>query len=87
MAIAEGTRLDQALDGMRAMLAADGYVLHWSVEGDVLAVSVVATGDACADCLVPKTLFSALVRDALQKHEIVIDEGSVHLTYPAETTL
>jgi hypothetical protein len=86
MAMAEGEQLDQALGGMREMLAADGYVLKWLVEGDVLAVDVAATGDACADCLVPKKLFSALVRDALEKHEIVIDEASVRLTYPAETT-
>jgi hypothetical protein len=86
MAIAEGNQLNQALGGMREMLAADGYLLKWSVKDEVLAVEVAATGDACAECLVPKKIFSALVRDALEKQSIVVNEGSVRLTYPAEVS-
>ncbi len=50
-----------ALEPMTAMLAADGYALALAAPADGrLAVTVVATADACEECLVPKEIFASI---------------------------
>ncbi|MBB3675042.1 hypothetical protein [Modestobacter versicolor] len=59
-------QVDEALQGLRDVLAADGYVLGWSRQGDAELVVQVAAGEgACEDCLVPETVMHAILTDAL----------------------
>jgi Fe-S cluster biogenesis protein NfuA len=67
----------QRLDGVRTMLAADGYALTVVPASDGVAVSIEATGDACADCLAPERVVREIIQDKL--------DGLVRvasLTYP-----
>lgn len=58
--------LDGALQKFRDTLAADGYLLGWSVEnGDRVVITITAGEDACADCLVPMPVMEAIMSDAL----------------------
>jgi hypothetical protein len=58
--------VDEALQGLRAVLQADGYELGWTREGDSeLVVQVVAGEGACEDCLVPETVMRSILTDAL----------------------
>ena len=66
--------LDQALQGLRDLLGADGYHLGYDVRnGRELVVSVVAGPDACAECLVPKQVMEGILTDALQGTEFTVD--------------
>lgn len=63
-------------------LEADGYHLGVeSIADRVLAVRVEASAEACEECLVPKGIMAAILKDALSG-AVVID--SVRITYPAE---
>jgi hypothetical protein len=65
---ASGAELDDALQGLRDVLGADGYRLDYAVHGDrELVVSVLAGPDACADCLVPRQVMEGILADALQE--------------------
>lgn len=58
--------VDVALQGLRDVLGADGYRLDYAVRGDrELVVSVLAGPDACADCLVPRSVMEGILADAL----------------------
>lgn len=58
---------EQALKPMADMLAADGYELQIEeLAPSRLAVTVVATADACEECLVPKELFASITSKYLQ---------------------
>jgi hypothetical protein len=71
----------QALAGIRAMLAADGYDMSLRALGaDTLAVDIQAGPDACAECLVPKPIMSGILRDALGS----VGPAEIRLCYPAE---
>jgi hypothetical protein len=64
----ERERVVQALAPLAGALQADGYAL--SVEHDAIdrwRVSVNPGPDACAECLVPADIFSAIVGDALSR--------------------
>ncbi len=39
---------------LRSALAADGYLLEVAEDGDRVRVTISATPQACADCLVPR---------------------------------
>lgn len=55
--------------GAREVLRADGYdlvVVAGSVAEGQLTFKVVAGGDACEDCLVPKHIFEGVLDDALR---------------------
>jgi hypothetical protein len=47
-------------------------------------VTVAATADACADCLAPKSIFRALVLRRFATEGIVVDEGTLRITYPGD---
>lgn len=56
-----------ALASFRAMLQADGYELTVaSAEPSGIVLRIDATADACADCLVPPSMMTLYVRDALK---------------------
>jgi hypothetical protein len=60
--------IDAALQGLRDTLAADGYELAWSLEGENrVGIRVVAGSEACADCLVPAELMRSIVDDQLDR--------------------
>jgi hypothetical protein len=81
MSIDEAT-IDSALQGLRDTLAADGYELAWSVEGENrIGIRVVAGSEACADCLVPAELMRSIVDDQLDKIQYRV--GSI--TLPAKS--
>jgi hypothetical protein len=72
---ASGTAaLDGALQRFRDVLAADGYLLDWSVTGDGrVTVRIEAGQDACADCLVPLPVMEAIMSDALSPTPYTLD--------------
>jgi hypothetical protein len=60
-------------------LARDGYRMDIAEQGDHIAVTIIATPDACADCLVPKDLMRSMLSQALG-----VAAGAIDLTYPRE---
>jgi hypothetical protein len=74
--------IDAALRGLRDTLAADGYVLEWFMEDpDRIGIRVVASAEACADCLVPPALMRSILSAALDQTPYTI--GSI--TLPARS--
>jgi hypothetical protein len=59
--------LEQALEPLRSMLAADGYALATSDSGDggAIVIDVTATPDACAECLAPASVIASVARSCL----------------------
>jgi hypothetical protein len=58
--------VDDALDPIRSMLAAEGFELSISGgEGSPIVLSVAAGPDACEYCLVPKATLRAIALDKL----------------------
>lgn len=70
---------EAALDGIRGTLAADGYRLAAASNGPGIEVRITAGPDACADCLVPKSLMRGVLRSALG-----VPEHEITLIYPAD---
>ena len=72
-----------ALEPLAEALLADGYELHATQTADRAArVDVVATPDACADCLVPQDVFAAIIRTRL--NEVLSGTWHVEVVYPAD---
>ncbi len=65
---------------LASTLAADGYRLEVAEAGDRVRVTITATPQACADCLVPKDLMRGILGQALG-----VDSTAIDLTYPAES--
>jgi hypothetical protein len=74
---------ESVLGHIRGMLRADGYDLLIRVSDDDVAVSVVATDGACADCLVPAEIMIQIVRDSLVEGSDGDFAGKVSVTYPS----
>jgi hypothetical protein len=64
---------------LRSTLAADGYLLEVAEEGDRVRVTISATRQACADCLVPPDLMRGILGQALG-----VPPDAIDLTYPEE---
>jgi Fe-S cluster biogenesis protein NfuA len=73
------------LSQIRDMLRADGYDMFVRVAPDEIAVSVVATEGACADCLVPSDLMTEIIRDSLADGTGGTFNGEVSIQYPSPT--
>ena len=73
-----------ALDGIRMMLEADGYELGVEVAAGRLLLQVVATPEACAECLVPKDLMTQMALAMLADQGLPVAPGDVRLDYPAD---
>jgi hypothetical protein len=73
-----------ALEDMRAMLEHDGYLLDVGIDRGRLVLSISATPDACAECLVPKDLLTSVAVDMLGKAGLVVAPQDVHLEYPSD---
>ena len=65
---------------LRSTLAADGYEMEMAEAGDRVRVRIIATDQACADCLVPKDLMRAILGETLG-----VPPESIDLTYPLDT--
>jgi hypothetical protein len=65
---------------LRSALAADGYLLEVAAEGTRVRVTISATPQACADCLVPKDLMRGLLERALG-----VPADTIDVTYPRDT--
>ena len=64
---------------LRSTLAADGYELEVAEEGDRVRVAIIATDQACADCLVPKDLMLPILAQTLS-----VPADAIDLTYPRD---
>ncbi|MDY7102766.1 MAG: hypothetical protein S0880_16410 [Actinomycetota bacterium] len=80
---ADTTAIDTALAPLRQQLQADGYDLVAALgSDDRLEAEVVAGPEACAECLIPKDLMTAMLTDQVTGAGITV--GDVALTYPAD---
>jgi hypothetical protein len=64
---------------LRSTLAADGYLMDIAEQGARVRVTITATPQACADCLVPKDLMRGILGQALG-----VPDDAIDLTYPAD---
>jgi hypothetical protein len=64
---------------LRATLAADGYLMEIAADQDRIRVTISATPQACADCLVPKDLMRSILGDTLG-----VPPDAIDLSYPTE---
>jgi hypothetical protein len=64
---------------LRATLAADGYLLDIAEQGIRVRVTITATPQACADCLVPQDLMRSILGDTLG-----VPPDAIDLIYPTE---
>jgi hypothetical protein len=64
---------------LRSTLAADGYLLEVAEDGTRVRVTISATPEACADCLVPKDLMRSILGDTLD-----VPPDAIDLVYPTE---
>ena len=81
---ASASAIDDALAPLRAMLAADDYLVELREEGaGVLIAEIRAGPDACADCLVPKPMMRGYFDKALRE-KLELDAPEVRLIYPAD---
>lgn len=69
----------EGFEAMRESLAADGYELDASEDGDRLVVTIEATPQACEDCLAP----SAVMRSILSR-TLAVPADAIDLRYPDE---
>jgi len=76
--------VETALATMKAILGADGYELGVAVSDGAVSLDVRATPSACADCLVPTSLFVTMAVDMLAGGGIVLDASDLRVTYPTE---
>jgi hypothetical protein len=85
----ETTMID--IDGLRTslqpaaeMLAADGYELSVTHNGDRARVEVIAGPEACADCLVPHDLMLDILHQMIDPTETK-PTVPIDLVYPTDT--
>jgi hypothetical protein len=67
---------------LRSTLAADGYLLQIAEQGTRVRVTISATPQACADCLVPKDLMRGILGQTLG-----VPEDAIDLMYPLDPPL
>jgi hypothetical protein len=77
--VPSAAEIDEALAGLRGALNADGYEMRVALDGASLTVAVDAGPEACAECLVPKTLMLEMIRAVVPATDL-----EVNLRYPAE---
>jgi hypothetical protein len=76
--------INERLKPIVTALGADGYELDVDApEGGRLTARIVATADACPDCLVPKKVMSSLLAQAIGEGGPTADD--IDLVYPTES--
>jgi hypothetical protein len=68
---------EQGLKDARAMLAADGYALDASEDGERVVITIEATPEACEDCLAPPDVMRAILGKTL-----AVPADAIDLHYP-----
>jgi len=68
---------EQGLKDMQATLAADGYALAAREDGERVVVDIVATPEACEDCLAPPDVMRAILGKTL-----AVPADAIELHYP-----
>ena len=68
---------EQALKTAQDMLAADGYALDASEDGERVVIRIEATPDACEDCLAPPDVMRAILGKTL-----AVPAEAIDLHYP-----
>jgi hypothetical protein len=63
---------------LQSSLATDGYHMEIAEDGNRVQVTITATPQACADCLVPKDLMRGILGQALG-----VPEDAIDLAYPS----
>ena len=71
---------EQGLKDVQTMLAADGYALEASEEGERVVVRIEATPEACEDCLAPPEVMRAILEKTL-----AVPAEAIELHYPEAT--
>ncbi|MGE5289241.1 MAG: hypothetical protein ACM3ML_19000 [Micromonosporaceae bacterium] len=69
----------ERLRALQSSLAADGYEMQVLDRGGRMDVSISASPEACADCLVPKQLMRGILKQVLG-----VAEDAIDLTYPRD---
>jgi hypothetical protein len=75
--------VERALAPFSSALEADGYILVTEVTPHHVVLRIVATAEACEDCLVPEGIFISIVTGALEEAGISTEDAKVHVIYPA----
>jgi hypothetical protein len=70
-----------ALAPLADALQADGYVLTVAQVPPDLELTVTATADACAECLVPKAMFREMAAATLKDSGVAVT-GDIRIIYP-----
>lgn len=65
-------------------LEADGYQLAVSLEPDSIDLRVTAGPEACADCLIPKTMMEEMFRSRLTPAATGLPHANLTLSYPLD---
>jgi hypothetical protein len=68
---------EQGLTEMRTMLAADGYGLEAREDGEHVVIDIIATPEACEDCLAPPDVMRAILGKTL-----AVPTDAIELHYP-----
>lgn len=68
---------EQGFKEMQAMLSADGYALEAREDGERVVVQIVATPEACEDCLAPPDVMRAILGKSL-----AVPAEAIELHYP-----
>ncbi len=76
------TAVDAAITATRRSLEASGFSVACAGRDDTLTVSVHAGPDACAECLVPKSVLESIIGGELAAQGIRV--AGVEVVYPAD---
>jgi hypothetical protein len=68
---------EQGLKDVRATLAADGFALEAREDGEREVIDIIATPEACEDCLAPPDLMRAILGKTL-----AVPAEAIDLNYP-----
>lgn len=78
-------KVSAALVSLKESMMLDGYDLTVSTSASGLMVEVSAGPQACADCLVPKSIFHALVTQAIRSADSTLAVPGFGIAYPADS--
>lgn len=76
------TAVAAAISGTREGLAASGYQIDCNEQTGRLVFTVRALADACEECLVPKPIFTSILRQELGEGGIQVE--AIDVVYPVE---
>ena len=74
--------VNAAIVGTRDGLEAAGFAIDCADHGGRLLLTIQAKENACEECLVPKSIFTSIVRDELTGAGLSID--AIDVVYPVE---